>query len=151
VPSFTYPDYTPVRVEYAEEEDLLSFANRVRAAGGAEPLAALFPSTPLEPDACLIANALNFKSTVTTPFDDEENSANYFTWGMVFPTRFTKSRVQEIAREVLGDDYDEESVRRHPGRKAFVMVLPRLIGNTALAFDHAKRGWVTKYRLKEED
>ncbi len=44
----------------ASPEEVLEFCNRVRAAGGADPLPALLPGDPNNPNTCLVARNLNF-------------------------------------------------------------------------------------------
>ncbi len=50
--------------ERASFEELLDFANKVRAAGGGNPLDALMPAVPEDPSQCLIAKNLNFNCVV---------------------------------------------------------------------------------------
>jgi hypothetical protein len=58
------PQFTYAPIEFATEAELLEFANKIREAGGANPLDALMPSTPSDSKACLIAQALNFSCVV---------------------------------------------------------------------------------------
>lgn len=51
-------------VERASFEELLDFANKVRAAGGGNPLSALMPAVPENENQCLIAKNLNFNCAV---------------------------------------------------------------------------------------
>lgn len=136
MPTFTYHGST---IPYASEQEVLNFANAVRQGGGGEVIQELFPGTPEEPKACLIANALNFSTKVEeitgyeAPVPKDE-----MIWGMVFPSRTRKAEAQKIA-DAVGCPVRKEG-------SCWAIVLPRLIGNTAHAFDNAKRGWVTKYR-----
>ena len=64
-------------VEYATEAQVLEFAQKLRAAGNGDPIDALFPSTPSVGNACLIANALNFKSYVLPLRDGHWDETRY--------------------------------------------------------------------------
>lgn len=57
----------------ASLEDTLEFCNKIRKAGGANPIDALMPATPEDPDECLIARNLNFSCVVngSYAFGDE--------------------------------------------------------------------------------
>lgn len=50
--------------ERATFDELLEFANKVREAGGGNPLDALMPAVPEDPSQCLIAKNLNFNCQV---------------------------------------------------------------------------------------
>lgn len=134
------------RLTYATEEELLAFANKVREAGGGNPIGGFFPAEPGVANACLIAQALNFECEV--------QGYEKGLWIMEVHGR-DEAQIDKIVRniakatgcrvltwegdEVLADDVDEED-------RAYAVILPRRIGNTALAFDHAARGWISKYR-----
>lgn len=108
--------------EVATEEELLEFANAIRAAGGADVLEALLPSVPKRAGQCLIANALNFSCEVrglgseTTTFDDGVS----YRWGMFLPHNITSAQLVEL-RKCLDD--------------TFYLTLPKHVGNAAEAFD----------------
>lgn len=130
----------PAKVEYATEEELLEFANKVRKAGGANALDALMPSDVGIPESCLIANALNFDCRVEGVEDCQDGS---HLWGM-FPD-VPDGLVWELARKLA----EETGCRLTPAEDG--IILPARIGNAADAFDNASRGWVTKYRNEDED
>ena len=135
----------------ATEEELLDFANKIRAAGGANVLEALLPSTPQDPHACLIANALNFGCRV--------DGLNSDQWHMELPGSFDFAKAKAIADSVeckvayVASRYDEEkafwrsvyeALDAPPASDAedwaedydgFVILLPEHIGNAAAAFD----------------
>jgi hypothetical protein len=144
----TFIDDYDKRLTYATEEQMLEFANVVRAAGGANALEAFFPSEPENPKACLIANALNFKTSVQPLWSRE-----HYSWMMVFPKNMAKAKVEAIAKAIQSLGYDDVSYAFDhlvDGEQRKIIRLPKVIGNTADAFDNATRGWVTKYRIKEE-
>lgn len=129
-----------VRIEYATEDELLDFANKIRAAGGANALDALLPSDPQKPDSCLIATSLNFGCHVVASGEvfggslDVEGRDEY-AWAMRLPSCFSVEESETLASAV-GCEYDSFY------RK---LILPRHIGNAARAFDLGK-GWTRKYR-----
>jgi hypothetical protein len=136
-------------IEYAEESELLDFANRVRAAGGGEPVAALFPAIPSDPNSCLIAKALNFGCTVDGwygPNRDENSPQGGLRWVMYIDNDYDE--VEKIAEavdcEMIPLDYSDQE--RDNGEYMPGFVLPERIGNAACAFDHADEGWVVAYR-----
>lgn len=126
----------------ADETELLEFANKVREAGGADPLGALLPSVPGDETSCLIANALNFKSTVVpVPTSDPGRYYEDGTkrWVMIAPV----DTAREIAREL---DLDFKTLSTNHARIHGVGLasdeiplgaidLPYTIGNAAEAFD----------------
>lgn len=54
------------------EQEVLDICNKVREAGGANPLEGLMPARPNVPDSCLIAKALNFECRVGYLTGEEE-------------------------------------------------------------------------------
>ena len=59
-----YSDLIAIR-ERASVDELLAFANKIREVGGSNNmLHELIPSYPTDSESCLIANALNFNSTI---------------------------------------------------------------------------------------
>lgn len=148
-------DYYPSVRKFATEARLLKFANKLRAAGDADPLDALMPSKPKESKACLIANAVNFRSAVWNI--DGTWPDGSWKWHMVFPRNMADERVAEIAKAVgcktEATDWNATRILdartadeyRARGRKVrLVLLLPKDIGNTAQAFDRGE-GWTTKY------
>lgn len=70
--------------ERATLEELQEFANKVREAGGGNPLDALMPAVPQDPKQCLIAKNLNFNCTVqpsSTNYGDDYENPN--AWLMI--------------------------------------------------------------------
>lgn len=114
----------PHSVEVATEAELLEFANKVRAAGGANILDALLPSEPSDPRACLIANALNFSCEVRS-IGSWPDGVRETYWGMYFPYNMSnadRSRISEATGCPIDNFYA-------------ALKLPRHIGNAAAAFD----------------
>lgn len=136
---------------YATEAELLEFANAVRQAGGANIIEALLPGEPQVAKACLIANALNFSCGVSP--NGRTNEHGEAVWVMRMPANISFKRTQEIAKalglqaeQYLPRDSMWRAGRRAPSRRSRI-ILPRLIGNTAAAFDaYWHKGWVAKYR-----
>lgn len=135
--------------ECATETALLEFANKLRAAGDADPLGALLPSTPGEEKACLIANALNFTSEVRPDLivDRPTSSGSLakhvhgYVWAMVLPENMSEERVEELAGAVGCSTYRIPEDRFERSRYAnlngrLVIELPWEIGNAAEAFDN---------------
>lgn len=140
-------------VEYADEAEVLDFANKVRAAGGGEPIEGLFPSEPSEPNACLIAKALNFGCNVDGWYPKGTTEPNKPQKGMRWVMYIDRSYddVKAIADAVgcemipLGaGDYWRDGTEDEDHMPGFL--LPELIGNAARAFDMATDGWVVEYR-----
>lgn len=133
MPSFIFGR---VDLEYATEEELLAFANKLRKAGAAEPLDALMPSRPNDTKQCLIANACNFSCAV------EPYGAMAGDWYLVFPWNMPEAECRQIAEEVGCSRHHASNGNWH------YIALPRRIANTAAAFDNGA-GWTTKYRKVE--
>lgn len=121
-------------VDVATEAELLAFANDVRQAGGAAPLAALLPGVQAQPNACLITNALNFSSTVSlfvrggwayhgsSPSETWPSGA--WKWVMTLVDLATIAKISEACGLEIAD-----------GRAGAGLLLPEPIGNAARAFD----------------
>lgn len=120
-------DPTLFELPVATEAELLEFANKVRLAGGGEVISALLPSEKSAPNACLIANALNFDSEVNVKDGELRNSDNSWTWQMRF-TGVADAKAEAIAVAVGNE------LRRSLGGW-FAVTLPGHIGNAAHAFD----------------
>lgn len=143
-------------LKVATEQELLDFANAIRKAGGANALEALLPSTPGDPKACLIANALNFSCEVgglSMNKDGEgfPGSQHGDTWFMTFPENMDVDRIRAIAKVVPGVrfawgwDIGSPEFDRNTGRHSYpdskripALRLPRHIGNAAEAFDDGR-------------
>lgn len=133
----------------ASLEELLTFANKVRAAGGGNPLDALMPAVPQNTHTCLIAKNLNFNCEVRADVEMD----NECRWVMSVPDRELAHRIAtairqpviEVAERIL--DYsvawDQE---KYPGpgypyglskTSVYAVLLPREIGQIASDFDLA--------------
>lgn len=135
--------------EYATEQELLDFANKIREAGGADVLEALMPSKPGDAEACLIANALNFGCSVRPvrghlpTYEDgsspwvmeiggDEDKLRELGEALDLPiVTITRSRFNYST--YLDEYYDVD-----------VLALPKHIGNAAEAFDSGL-GWTREY------
>jgi hypothetical protein len=123
--------------ERASLEEVLEFANKVREAGGGNPLDALMPAIPEDPSACLIAKNLNFKCRVETDEADQ--------WIMVVDSPELAGKIAST----LGLDFYTQTVWEYEGRfyhtrhggyvetkvERPVIVLPERIGQVASDFD----------------
>lgn len=110
--------------ERATLEELKDFANKVREAGGGNPLDALMPATPADPAKCLIAKNLNFNCNV----NQEEGH-----WYMGVDD-------EEIAKRIcdsLGLKYRFAAPKPYERSGAYRITLPDNIGQVANDFDCA--------------
>jgi hypothetical protein len=125
--------------ERASFEELLEFANKVREAGGGNPLDALMPSVPEDPTACLIARNLNFNCSVAgadygfleslnLPLDDQ--------WVMIV---HDEDLARKIA-EAIGTTYGWNKEDRD-----WQIILPKEIGRVASEFDSVQRDITRAY------
>lgn len=102
-------------------EELLDFCNKVREAGGGNPLDALMPAVPQVSDRCLVAKNLNFNCEVQV----------WAQWVMVSD----EATAKRIA-EALGLKLTEQTVKVGTiYRTEFGVELPEAIGEVAQAFD----------------
>lgn len=108
-----------------ELQHVLEFANKVRNAGGANPIDALMPSVPEDSSACLIARNLNFSCDVEpisflragTDIDNIDPRAHIHgdAWGMFVEDEDVLERIAEatglpvVHAPVLTWTYDEGS------------------------------------------
>lgn len=149
MPSFTFCGRT---LEYADEAELLSFANKLRAAGEADPLEALMPSVPGDANACLIANAVNFQSEVDGVNDGDSDNDD---WYMFLPSDMETDRALRIAAAIdcellVGweDPFNGDHYLIKPSENdtltCLMIKLPERIGNAARAFDKDE-GWTSGY------
>jgi hypothetical protein len=132
----------------ATEDELLEFCNSVREAGGADPIGALFPSDPDEPESCLIARALNFSCAVNGPYDTQawldkldqiDEIERPFSW----PNLFYKGSQDNIWVMLVQQGNAEQSNKKaeEVAKKLGLhhvndeILLPQHIGNAAAAFD----------------
>lgn len=120
---------TDTHTKRATLDELLEFANKVRNAGGGNPIDALMPAVPADPKQCLIAKNLNFNCWVDAgEYGDE--------WTMWVTTR---ELAQNIAKAVGCDTatstrVDTETSVSFP---VYGIVLPKEIGEVAQQFDSA--------------
>lgn len=137
-------------------DELFEFANKVRAAGGGNPLDALMPAVPEDTSQCLIAKNLNFNCAVNSHPVREDGS-------VISEVRWHMSVADEATRDKIADDlglehYDGgEDVEDEDGNYMtleYGVVLPKEIGQVAHDFDQVtnvlydmERG----YQIKDED
>lgn len=118
---------------YATVEELLTFANLVREAGGGNPIDAVMPAVPSDPHQCLVAKNLNFNCIVMG--SEEEEGA----WVMAVPDRDLAERVSAAIDMPIETGRwwtrDERGYREVLFENA--VRLPDRIGNLAGAFDDA--------------
>jgi hypothetical protein len=129
--------------ERATLEELLEFANKVRAAGGGKPLQALMPSVPQDPETCLIARNLNFECSVDDSgshyFSPQQKENAGYEWTSSKDVAWTMHVANGETAEKIGEslsldyitDYDED----HGWEDGFIL-LPARIGAVAQAFDN---------------
>lgn len=133
--------------DVATEEELLAFANKMRDAGDADPLESLLPSVPHQSNACLIANALNFSSTVDSlSYDDDGQwvgsrevpgllpDSGVHLWGMRLPN-MERERAQRIADAVECSLIEVNADEVGSVGYKYIIKLPVEIGLAAHAFD----------------
>lgn len=117
----------------ASFSEVLDFANKVREAGGANPLDALMPAVPEDSSQCLIARNLNFNCTVRGAIGFELSES---AWVM----EADESVCRRIA-DALGLQFVVNDLGIH------AVVLPEPIAQVAADFDAAMRifGWLDDY------
>lgn len=110
-------------------DQLLAFANKVREAGGGNPLDALMPSVPQDASQCLIARNLNFNCEVSGADRDGR-------WYMNIEDPAT---VEAIAEKLdLEIRYGHQWIEGQYTEVARSLLLPVEIGNVARDFDEAQ-------------
>lgn len=108
----------------ASLHEVLDFANKVRAAGGGNPIDALMPAVPQATQQCLIAKNLNFNCAVTGAEGYTGISEN--RWVM----ELTDKAVRDRIADALG-----LARRNLPRDDVYAVVLPEKIGQVASDFD----------------
>ena len=108
--------------ERAEIDEVISFANNIRAAGGGSFIDGLMPSIPMEPNSCLIANALNF--------DCEVNCHNGDWYMEVDDGRIGRQIAEHLSLRFYGGDEEDGEYFT-----TCEILLPPKIGYVAEAFD----------------
>jgi hypothetical protein len=132
--------------ERATFEELLEFANKVREAGGGNPLDALMPAVPEDPQQCLIAKNLNFNCHVM-PLDVDGNAP----WCMILLNKDLRDRIadamglerttQKVMPMSVGISIYVAALQ--PDRiEVYAVVLPDRIGQVASDFDEWNRALV---------
>jgi hypothetical protein len=106
----------------ASIDELLKFANEVRVAGDGEIIDELLMSTPQDSSECLIANALNFSSSI---------NEDYGPWGMY---DIDESLIGKIS-SALGLSIVTETDHYNESENWLGVELPTEIANVAQAFD----------------
>lgn len=111
--------------ERAEIDEVISFANDIRAAGGGSFIDGLMPSIPMEPNSCLIANALNF--------DCEVNAFNGDWYMEVDDGKIGRKIAEHLALTFYGGEQEDEDEDGY--FSPCEILLPPRIGYVAQAFD----------------
>jgi hypothetical protein len=138
----TYEEREKVQVEYATESELLAFANKVRQAGGANPIPALLPAYPSDPNRCLIALALNFECEVDSAYVLGTYEDKTRRWGM----RTTHEIAGKLAEAEGFETIPVDSTSDNAG---CYVVLPQRIAACAVAFDKGEA--FQDYEAHDED
>lgn len=116
--------------ERASLEELLEFANAVREAGGGNPLDALMPAVPGNPNQCLIAKNLNFNCEVDglkrTDRErlEEAGHTDFGSWAMRLEDKDIRDRIAQRLNLISLDNED-----------GYLIVLPSEIGQVAEDYD----------------
>jgi hypothetical protein len=105
---------------YATLDELKDFANKVRAAGGGNPIDALIPAVPEDQNTCLIAKNLNFNCRVLPEGND------WIMW--LEGDEITRDKIAKALRLKAINDNDF-------GTACYGVILPARIGRIAEAFD----------------
>lgn len=106
----------------ASLEELKKFANKVRKAGGGNPLDALMPAVPSDAHQCLIAKNLNFNCMVYPAIKGPGKSWAMWTDEATRDQIASKLKLKKIDEDLMGE--------RHYG-----VLLPAAIGQVADDFD----------------
>lgn len=133
---------TATAVKRASLDELKEFANKVRAAGGGNPLDALMPSVPEDGSQCLIAKNLNFNCAVYgLDSDTEERSDGGSHWHMVVESKDLRDQIADTLglakvdhEEYLGWD---AKTKEEKYEMKYGIRLPEEIGEVAAEFDRA--------------
>lgn len=132
------PTGSKLVVEVATGDELLAFANSVRRAAGATELSRLTCSRRNNPFECLIANAVNFSSSVIPRRDQYGTTllwpSQAAQWVMTPEDSSIIQRIVDAVEDTwLVDNYDwlGGSLVTQPA-----VLLPEAIGNAAVAFDY---------------
>lgn len=124
----------------ASFDELLEFANKVRKAGGGNPLDALMPAVPQSAKQCLIAKNLNFNCEVDTLVETQHAG----DWVMKLEDTEIADKIataldlERLDLDIDDYDYDDEYDLNH------LVILPPEIGQVAADFDHWSDSFVTE-------
>lgn len=122
-----------INVPVATPEEILAFANRVRAAGGAEVIEDLMPAVPTDARQCLIARNLNFDSAISSgvAFSGIMPTFPDGSWRWMMRLNMPFEQAAKIA------DVVEGGILFRPWSHSDILYLslPETIGNAARAFD----------------
>lgn len=113
-------------------EETLEFCQRVRKAGGGNPLDALIPAVPSDSEQCLIAKNLNFNCSVTG-INISPLITGQSPWAMTFDPE--NVGIRDAIADELGlekANYEWVGGLRHP---IVAVILPPEIGQVAADFD----------------
>jgi hypothetical protein len=119
--------------EMASIEEVKDFCNKVREAGGANPLDSLLPAIPQKANECLIALNLNFSCEVDArgTYEDWMEELEHLgyqegetIWGMTSNPEVAGEISEALDIPILDEEYDNDTV-----------VLPAKIARVAEAFD----------------
>lgn len=124
--------------ERATMEELAEFANKIRAAGGGNPLDALMPSVPEDASQCLIAKNLNFNCTVSE-VEGCENPDDWTDggWAMWVTDETLRDRIAETLELPKCNKREYIDYADVAKTDCFGVVLPQSIGQVASDFDEA--------------
>lgn len=121
-------------------DELLDFANKVREAGGGNPIDALMPAVPEDSHQCLIARNLNFNCQVggEGPADRDDDS-----WWMTLDSPETRDKIAEALGLESADwdltsweypsDVNQDAIEVHT--RKYGVLLPERIAEVAIEFD----------------
>ncbi len=118
----------------ASPAEVLEFANKVRAAGGGNPLDALMPAVPADPHACLIARNLNFDCYV-----DANGSGGEWVMWVDDPEVRDKIASALNLKKTNGDEH------------LYGVILPATIGRVADSFDKIEKVFLTEIEYSRDD
>lgn len=131
-------------MERATLEELKEFANKVREAGGGNPIDALMPAIPTDTSECLIAKNLNFNCTVGAVGGDDGS------WWMAVDTeeirdKIAKSLNLEKANYMYYPEYGGG------GYEVYAVRLSDEIGQIASDFDEWDHAIIERFDPKLQE
>lgn len=117
-------------------DELKEVANKVRKAGGGNPIDALLPAVPQDPSACLIAKNLNFNCRVEGAGPSWRTTGEALAagaWLMVLDDE----KLRDNIAEATGWEPANQIVLHSDDVRDWAVVLPDDVGAVADAFDNA--------------